>query len=54
VAVSGYALSEDLQRASEAGFDRHLAKPPNLEKIEEILAREPVKQGFDAEPRRRG
>jgi PAS domain S-box-containing protein len=38
VALSGYALPEDLQRAAEAGFDRHLAKPPSLEKIEEALA----------------
>jgi len=27
VAVTGYALPEDLQHASEAGFERHLAKP---------------------------
>ena len=38
VALSGYALPEDLQRAHEAGFDRHLAKPPSLEEIEEALA----------------
>jgi len=38
VALSGYALPEDLQRAQEAGFDRHLAKPPSIEKIEEALA----------------
>lgn len=37
VALSGYALPEDLQRAEQAGFDRHLAKPPSLEKIEELL-----------------
>ena len=30
VALSGYALPEDLQRAAEAGFERHLAKPPSL------------------------
>jgi two-component system CheB/CheR fusion protein len=28
VVVSGYALPEDLQRAAEAGFERHLAEPP--------------------------
>jgi PAS domain S-box-containing protein len=38
VALSGYALPEDLQRALEAGFDKHLAKPPSLEKLEELLA----------------
>jgi CheY-like chemotaxis protein len=38
VALSGCAMPEDLQRAQEAGFDRHLAKPPSLERIEEALA----------------
>lgn len=37
VAVSGYALPEDLQRAAEAGFERHIAKPPTLEKIEKVV-----------------
>jgi two-component system CheB/CheR fusion protein len=37
VALSGYALPEDLQRASAAGFERHLAKPPSIEKLEELL-----------------
>jgi PAS domain S-box-containing protein len=38
VALTGYALPEDLQRAAEAGFDRHVAKPPNLQVLEQILA----------------
>ena len=42
VALSGYALPEDLHRAKEAGFDQHLAKPPSLEKIEELLASLPA------------
>jgi PAS domain S-box-containing protein len=37
VALSGYALPADLRRAADAGFQRHLAKPPSLEKLEEIL-----------------
>lgn len=37
VALSGYALPDDLRRASEAGFDRHLAKPPSLEKLAMVL-----------------
>jgi PAS domain S-box-containing protein len=37
VALTGYALPEDFRRASEAGFDRHIAKPPSLETIAEIL-----------------
>jgi two-component system CheB/CheR fusion protein len=39
VALSGYALPEDVQRATEAGFDQHLAKPPSLDIIEQTLAR---------------
>ena len=38
VALSGYALPEDLQRAAEAGFDRHIAKPPSPETLESVLA----------------
>jgi two-component system CheB/CheR fusion protein len=38
VALSGYAQPEDVSRATSAGFDLHMAKPPNLQKIEEILA----------------
>jgi CheY-like chemotaxis protein len=37
VALSGYAQPEDLERAREAGFARHLAKPPSLEKVEALL-----------------
>jgi PAS domain S-box-containing protein len=36
-ALSGYALPEDLQRASEAGFDRHIPKPPSIEQIAQVL-----------------
>jgi PAS domain S-box-containing protein len=42
VALTGYALPEDLQRAFDAGFDQHLAKPPNLESLEQALARAPA------------
>jgi two-component system CheB/CheR fusion protein len=38
VALSGYALPEDLQQAQAAGFNRHLAKPPSLETLERVLA----------------
>lgn len=38
VALTGYALPEDLERVQAAGFARHLAKPPSLEKLGEILA----------------
>ncbi len=48
VALSGYALPEDLQRAARAGFDRHLAKPPDLDALEAILAEAP--EGPDRRP----
>jgi CheY-like chemotaxis protein len=38
VAVSGYALPEDLRKAADAGFDRHVAKPPAPGDIERLLA----------------
>jgi PAS domain S-box-containing protein len=37
VALSGYALPEDLRRAREAGFDEHIAKPPRLEELRAVL-----------------
>src|SRR5690606_40928282 len=36
VAVTGWGQPEDRQRTSDAGFDHHLVKPPELEKIREI------------------
>jgi len=38
VALSGYALPEDRQRAMEAGYAHHVAKPPSLEVLESLLA----------------
>jgi signal transduction histidine kinase/CheY-like chemotaxis protein len=38
IALSGYARPEDVSRAHEAGFDRHLAKPPRLEELFQLLA----------------
>jgi PAS domain S-box-containing protein len=38
VALSGYASEEERRRAFEAGFDHHLAKPPDLELLSRILA----------------
>jgi PAS domain S-box-containing protein len=38
VALSGYALPDDLRRAAEAGFQQHLAKPPSLEQLERLLS----------------
>ncbi len=38
VALSGYGQEEDLRRSSEAGFDRHLIKPPHPDVLARILA----------------
>jgi CheY-like chemotaxis protein len=38
VAVSGYALPEDVARAAAAGFDGHIAKPPDPDEIARALA----------------
>jgi PAS domain S-box-containing protein len=42
VALSGYVLAEDRRHSAEAGFDRHLAKPPDLDQLEQVLAEAPV------------
>ncbi|MEA2559315.1 MAG: hypothetical protein QOH06_819 [Acidobacteriota bacterium] len=34
IALSGYGMEEDLRRSREAGFERHLTKPVNLEALE--------------------
>jgi CheY-like chemotaxis protein len=38
---SGDAQPENVQKARDAGFDRHLAKPQNLEVLEHVLAEIP-------------
>ncbi|MHB8126189.1 MAG: PAS domain-containing hybrid sensor histidine kinase/response regulator [Desulfitobacteriaceae bacterium] len=38
VALTGYAQPEDLERAREAGFNRHLAKPVDMAILEQTLA----------------
>jgi len=37
VAVSGYGSLEDEQKSEEAGFDRHLLKPVDVEALEAYL-----------------
>jgi PAS domain S-box-containing protein len=37
VALSGYARPEDKARAKEAGFDAHIAKPPEIEELSHFL-----------------
>jgi len=36
VAVTGWGQPEDRRRSREAGFDRHLVKPPELPAIQQI------------------
>lgn len=38
IALTGYALPEDLDKAMEAGFQRHLAKPVDITKLKLTLA----------------
>ncbi|MGI5860923.1 MAG: PAS domain S-box protein [Myxococcales bacterium] len=42
VALSGYALPEDVEKSKQAGFDRHVAKPPDIEELEELIASAPA------------
>ena len=41
IALSGYALREDIARALSAGFDAHLAKPSSLDAIQQLFANPP-------------
>jgi CheY-like chemotaxis protein len=38
IALTGYASAEDRLRAVEAGFDRHISKPPDIERLAAVLA----------------
>ena len=38
VALSGYTQVEDVKRAMEAGFDTHIAKPPDPDELARLLA----------------
>lgn len=38
VAVSGYAQPEDVKHALDAGFEAHVAKPPDLARVEHLLS----------------
>ena len=38
VALTGYGQQSDLQHSKIAGFDYHLVKPTEFDKIEELLA----------------
>lgn len=38
IALSGYAQSDDIERALESGFNRHIAKPVSIDLLREALA----------------
>jgi PAS domain S-box-containing protein len=38
VAITGYGQDSDRRRAAEAGFDRHLVKPIDLDTLQDVLA----------------
>ena len=50
VALSGYARPEDVDRAKQAGFDRHLAKPPDLRELDDLLASVPSQHADQPRP----
>jgi CheY-like chemotaxis protein len=37
IALSGYGMDEDIERSREAGFERHLTKPVNLQVLQEAI-----------------
>lgn len=37
VALSGYGRDADVQAAIDAGFDKHITKPPAPERLEQLL-----------------
>jgi CheY-like chemotaxis protein len=38
VAVTGWGQEEDRRRARDAGFDRHLTKPIDIAKLDQLVA----------------
>jgi PAS domain S-box-containing protein len=39
IALTGFGMQEDIERAKRAGFDAHLTKPANLQKLEATMWR---------------
>jgi CheY-like chemotaxis protein len=37
VALTGYGQAEDLRRVMDAGFDRHLVKPVDIDQLMEVI-----------------
>ncbi len=49
VALTGYAMPEDIEKARAAGFSDHLAEPPNLARLAKIIAMAPSSMTANAE-----
>jgi CheY-like chemotaxis protein len=39
VALTGYGMAEDVEKCLQAGFDEHLTKPIDVERLEKTLSR---------------
>jgi DNA-binding response OmpR family regulator len=39
IALSGYGQESDVKAALEAGFDDHLTKPPDFDRLDELIAK---------------
>ncbi|MES2346022.1 MAG: response regulator [Pseudomonadota bacterium] len=47
IALTGYGQAEDLRRVMEAGFDRHLVKPVDIDQLMEVIgSRMPARASF--------
>jgi two-component system CheB/CheR fusion protein len=54
VALSGYGMPEDLERAAAAGFDRHVTKPFPLEELSRLISDAPFGSEVARPPSREG
>jgi two-component system CheB/CheR fusion protein len=54
VALTGYALPEDIERARASGFDEHIAKPPSVENLQQVLRHLPEPTGESLSTRDQG
>ena len=50
IALTGYGQPEDQRRALESGFDAHLTKPIDLERLRDLLATGPAEEQAPSEP----
>ena len=39
IALSGYGQESDVKAALDAGFDDHLTKPPDFDRLDELIAK---------------